>query len=52
MYLNYTNERLKELINILNGVRDYELPYNYYMDFTDIILILQTLLEKDDNNGT
>lgn len=50
MYLNYTNERLQELINILNDIRDYELPYGFYMDITDIILILQTLLEKDDDN--
>lgn len=52
MYLNYTNERLQELISILDDLREYELPYGYYEDMTDIILILQTLLEKDDNNGT
>lgn len=52
MYLNYSNKRLNELINIIDDIRDYELPYNYYEDMTDIILILQTLTEKDDDNGT
>ena len=52
MYLNYNNKRLQELINIINDIRDYELSYGYYDDMTDIILILQTLLEKDDDNGT
>ena len=52
MYLNYTNERLSELISIIDDIRVYELSYGYYEDMTDIILILQTLLEKDDDNGT
>ena len=52
MYLNYSNKRLQELISIIDDLRDYELSYNYYDDMTDIILILQTLLEKDDDNGT
>lgn len=52
MFLNYTNERLQELISIIDDLREYELPYGYYDDMTDIILILQTLLEKDDDNGT
>lgn len=52
MYLNYTNERLQELISIIDDIRMFELPYGYHDDMTDIILILQTLLEKDDDNGT
>ena len=52
MFLNYTNERLQELISSIDDVREYELSYNYYDDMTDIIIILQTLLEKDDDNGT
>lgn len=52
MYLNYTNERLHELISIIDDIRVTELSYNFYDDMTDIILILQTLLEKDDDNGT
>lgn len=51
MYLNYTNERLQELINIIDDIRVYELPIGFD-DMTDIILILQTLLEKDVDNGT
>ena len=44
--------RLQELINIIGDIRDFELSYAYYDDMTDIILVLQTLLEKDDDNGT
>lgn len=52
MYLNYTNERLQELINNIDYLRVFEFPYSYHDDMTDVILILQTLLEKDDDNGT
>ena len=52
MYLNYTNKRVQELINIIDDLREYELSYGYYDDMTDIILILQSLLEEDNDNGT
>lgn len=44
--------RLQALISIINYIRDFKLSYGYYDDMTDIILILQSLLEKDDDNGT
>lgn len=39
MYLSYTNKRVQELIDIID-------------DMTDIILILQSLVEEDNDNGT
>lgn len=45
--------RLQQLVNILDAVIDYKLPYDdNYDDMCEILVILQELLKEIDDNGT